>query len=90
VIAGVRGGEVTLTFSPDLITNRGLRVLGASGVSTSAHERAIDLLESGAFPTKEVPSRTAGFADVGNLLGVMAGETSEAPPLHAVFVPDRV
>ncbi len=90
VIAGVRGGEITLRFSPDLITNRGLTITGASGVSTSAHRRALELLASGAFPIDEVPERTAGFADLDQLLILMAGEGGAAPPLHAVFVPDQV
>jgi len=88
VIAGVRGGEVTLTFSPDLIVNRGLRLAGASGVTTAAHEQALRLLVEGTFPAAEIPRRTAGFADVGDLLLDMAGEGPNAPPLHGVFVPD--
>jgi alcohol dehydrogenase len=87
VIAGVRGGEVTLTFSPDLITNRALRVTGASGVSTTAHERAFELLAGGAFPAGGIPRRTAGFADVSQLLAAMAGERGQDLPVHAVFVP---
>ncbi len=89
VIAGVRGGEVTLTFSPDLITNRALHVIGASGVSTRAHERALEMLSGGAFPAGDaVPRRTAGFGDVHRLLALMAGEGTHEPPVHAVFVPD--
>jgi alcohol dehydrogenase len=88
VIAGVRGGEVTLTFSPDLIVNRGLRITGASGVSTAAHEQALQLLVDGAFPAASIPRRTAGFADVADLLLTMAGEGDAEPPLHGVFVPD--
>ena len=89
VIAGVRGGEVTLTFSPDLIVNRGLRLTGASGVSTSAHEKALRLLVEGTFPAASIPRRTAGFTDVGDLLLDMAGEGPNTPPLHGVFVPDQ-
>jgi alcohol dehydrogenase len=88
VIAGVRGGEVTLTFSPDLIVNRGLRLTGASGVSTAAHEQALRLLVDGTFPAADIPRRTAGFVDVGDLLLDMAGDGSHPPPLHGVFVPD--
>jgi alcohol dehydrogenase len=88
VIAGVRGGEVTLTFSPDLIVNRGLRITGASGVTTAAHEQALRLLVDGTFPAARIPRRTAGFGDVGELLLDMAGEGSNPPPLHGVFVPD--
>ncbi|HEY8546182.1 MAG TPA: alcohol dehydrogenase catalytic domain-containing protein [Acidimicrobiales bacterium] len=87
VVAGVRGGEVTLTFAPDLIVNRGLRLQGASGVSTAAHERALDLLVTGTFPAARIPRRTAGFADVGDLLLTMAGASGDPPPLHGVFVP---
>jgi len=87
VVAGVRGGEVTLTFAPDLIVQRGLRIMGASGVSTAAHEQALELLVSGAFPAARIPRQTAGFADVGELLLTMAGQTERVPPLHGVFVP---
>jgi alcohol dehydrogenase len=88
VIAGVRGGEVTLSFEPDLITNRGLHVIGASGVSTASHARALELLASGAFPWGTIPRRGAGFDDVGDLLATMAGERGDELPVHALFVPD--
>lgn len=88
VVAGVRGGEVTLTFEPDLIVNRGLRIMGASGVSTAAHEQALALLVDGTFPADRIPRQTAGFADVGELLLTMAGESDRPPPLHGVFVPE--
>lgn len=87
VVAGVRGGPVSVTFEPDLISVRGQRILGASGVSTRAHHEALRLLGNGAFPATAVSRRTAGFADVGALLCDMAGEGGKAPPLHAVFVP---
>jgi alcohol dehydrogenase len=88
VIAGVRGGAVTLTFEPDFITNRGLRVIGASGVSTAAQRRALELVASGAFPWTVIPRRSAGFSDVDELLATMAGERGDEMPVHAVFVPD--
>lgn len=88
VVAGVRGGEVTLTFSPDLIVQRGLRLTGASGVSTAAHEQALRLLIDGTFPASRIPRQAAGFSGVADLLLTMAGETDTPPPLHAVFVPD--
>jgi len=88
VIAGVRGGEVTLTFEPDFITNRGLHVIGASGVSTAAHRRAFELVAAGAFPWRVIPRRSAGFGDLADLLATMAGERGDDMPVHAVFVPD--
>jgi alcohol dehydrogenase len=88
VVAGVRGGEVTLTFAPDLIVQRGLRLSGASGVSTAAHEQALRLLVDGTFPAARIPRQTAGFAGLTDLLLTMAGETGAPPPLHGVFVPD--
>jgi alcohol dehydrogenase len=88
VIAGVRGGAVTMTFEPDFITNRGLHVIGASGVSTDSHARAFELLASGDFPWRTVPRRSAGFDDVAELLATMAGERGDDLPVHAVFVPD--
>jgi alcohol dehydrogenase len=88
VVAGVRGGAVSLTFDPDLIVRRGLHVIGASGVSTAAHEQALRLLVEGTFPADRIPRQTAGFADVADLLLTMAREADAAPPLHGVFVPD--
>ncbi len=88
VVAGARGGRVTIEFEPDLIAARALRLLGASSVSTSAQRRAIDLVASGAFDANSVTRRTAGFDDIGELLLLMAGERDEIPPIHAVFVPD--
>jgi alcohol dehydrogenase len=77
-----------MTFEPDFITNRGLHVIGASGVSTDSHARAFELLASGDFPWRTVPRRSAGFDDVAELLATMAGERGDDLPVHAVFVPD--
>jgi len=88
VIAGIRGGPVTVTVQPDLITNRGLRIIGASGVSTSAHARALELLAGGDALGAPIPRREAGFDGIAHLLATMAGETDDVAPVHAVFVPD--
>ncbi|HZP28801.1 MAG TPA: alcohol dehydrogenase catalytic domain-containing protein [Acidimicrobiia bacterium] len=87
VVAGIRGRSVTATVVPDLVPTRELRVLGASGVAADAHRRAVELVASGRFPFESLPRRTAGFADVGELLSTMAGETDAVAPLHNVFVP---
>jgi alcohol dehydrogenase len=87
VVAGIRGHGIEATFSPDIIPMRELRLLGASGVATDAHERAVHLVASGRFPFEALPRTTAGFSDVSELLATMAGETRTTPPMHAVFVP---
>lgn len=87
VIAGTRGSTSTPGFDPDLVVYKELRILGALGVDVTAYRAAIDLLASRKYPFEDLPRRTAGFDDIGELLRTMAGETDEAPPVHAVFVP---
>ena len=65
-----------------------MRLGPGTSVSTAAHEQALQLLVDGAFPAASIPRRTAGFADVADLLLTMAGEGDAEPPLHGVFVPD--
>jgi alcohol dehydrogenase len=88
VVAGTRGGgHVDTAFDPDLIVYKELRVIGALGVDTVAYTRALELLAARRFPFEELPRRVVGLDDVGSLLALMAGE-GEAPPVHAVVVPD--
>jgi hypothetical protein len=62
--------------------------VGATGVPWNAQQRALDLLSTSLASFGDIPTGTAGFADVGELLTVMAGRADTDPPVHAVFVPD--
>jgi len=87
VLAGTRGTPDAPGFDPDLIVYKEIRVVGALGVDAPAYRSALALLASGAFPFADLPRRTAGFAGIEELLGLMAGETAGERPVHAVFVP---
>jgi alcohol dehydrogenase len=86
VVAGTRGTDATPGFSSDLVVYKELRLIGALGVDAVAYADAFELLDSGRFPFEALPRRTAGFADMSELLRDMAGE-GETPPVHAVFTP---
>ena len=85
VVAGTRGG-IRSEFDADQIVYKELRVLGALGVDTASYTEALELLAARRFPFEALPRGVAGLDDVGDLLGLMAGESS-VPPAHAVVVP---
>ena len=87
VLAGTRGSAETPNFWPDLIVYKELRLLGALGVDSAAYEAALELLAAGGGELAGLPRRIEGFAGMEALLGAMAGEGDEAPPVHAVLVP---
>jgi alcohol dehydrogenase len=88
VVAGTRGGgHVDTAFDPDQIVYKELRLIGALGVDTAAYTRALELLAARRYPFEGLPRRVVGLDDVGPLLALMAGEV-DAPPVHAVVVPD--
>lgn len=87
VMAGTRGSPTTPGFDPDHLVYKELRVLGALGVDGASYGAALELLASGRYAFAELPRVVAGTASVESLLGLMAGESSQSPPVHAVVVP---
>jgi alcohol dehydrogenase len=87
VIAGLRGAVDLVGFRPDLIVDRELHVEGIRGVDSQDYADALALLASGRFDFEAMPLRTAGFSDLGDLLDTMAGQTDDAPPVRAAFIP---
>jgi alcohol dehydrogenase len=87
VLAGTRGSPEVPGFDPDLIVYKEIKVVGALGVDTRSYETAINLLQSGLYPFVDLTRQTAGFDDVEALVQAMAGESSDPPPVHAVFTP---
>jgi alcohol dehydrogenase len=85
VVAGTRAGARARDFDPDPIVYKELRILGALGVNTDAYAQALDLLATHRFPFATLPRQVAALDDVGDLLGLMAGDG--VPPVHAVVVP---
>jgi alcohol dehydrogenase len=87
VIAGVRNSTATPGFNPDAITFKELTIIGALGVDAPVYRRALTLLASDRYPFRDVSRRVEPITRAGELLATMAGETGEAPPVHAVLVP---
>ena len=87
VVAGTRGAGAVTEFQPDLVVYKELRIVGALGVDAPAYRTALDLLASGRYPFAELPRRVADLDGLADLVGVMAGETDQTPPVHAVLVP---
>jgi len=85
VVAGTRGG-VRSEFDADQIVYMELRVLCALGVDTVSYTETFELLAAGRFRFEALPRRVASLDDLGDLPGLMAGESS-IPHLHAVVVP---
>lgn len=87
VVAGTRGEARAPGFDPDHLVYKELRILGALGVDTGSYRQALDLLASGRYPFADLPRQVRPTAAVGSLLQVMAGETDQVPPVHAVVAP---
>jgi alcohol dehydrogenase len=87
VLAGTRGSNDTPGFAPDHIVYKELQVVGALGVDYAAYEAALQLLASGRWPFVDVSRRCVDLDGVEVLLRTMAGETDDAPPVHAVVAP---
>jgi alcohol dehydrogenase len=64
-----------------------LQLIGALGVDATAYTAALDLLASGRWPFAALPRRGVGLDGVEDLVRTMAGEGSDAPPVHAVVIP---
>jgi alcohol dehydrogenase len=87
VLAGVRNSTATPGFNPDAITFKELTIIGALGVDAPVYRRALALLASDTYPFRDVSRRVEPIERAGELLATMAGETDQAPPVHAVLVP---
>jgi alcohol dehydrogenase len=87
VMAGTRGSAETPGFWPDLIVFKEVRIQGALGVDAPAYRRALEILETGAYPFADLPRRTSGLEGAAELLEVMAGEREAPPPVHGALVP---
>ncbi|WP_221585468.1 zinc-binding dehydrogenase [Microbacterium sp. G2-8] len=86
VLAGLKGGR-EISLPTDHIINRALTVKGAFGVDASANERAIALLESGAFALEKMHTHTFGLDDVGLAIETLAGESDDASAIHVSVHP---
>jgi len=89
VFAGVRNSDETPGFRPDAITFKELTIIGALGVDAPVYARALKLLASDKYPFRDLERRVEPLENAAELLAVMARETDEIPPTHAVLVPRR-
>ncbi len=87
VMAGTRGSGETPGFWPDMIVYKELHIVGALGVDAPAYKKALEILSSGAYPFADLRREVADLDTTSILLGKMAGEGSEAPPIHGVLTP---
>jgi alcohol dehydrogenase len=88
VVAGMRGGNDTPGFWPDIIPLKEVRILGVLGVDTPSYMAALELLASGRYPFADLPRKVVGLDGAADLLELMAGGTGEEPaPVHGVIDP---
>ncbi len=86
-VAGIHGHAGIPNFQPDPIVVKELRILGTRGTDRAEFEKAVELLATNRYPFAEIPRRTAGLEELPELLAVMAGEGTQAPPPFAALVP---
>jgi alcohol dehydrogenase len=87
VVAGIRGKPDPPNFWPDHIVTKELHIIGTIGVDVDAYRPALELLAEGRYPFAELPRRCVGLDGAAELLGAMAGESSDFRPVHGVIVP---
>jgi alcohol dehydrogenase len=87
VLAGTRASTETPGFAPDHVVLKELRVLGALGVDTASYRAALELVASERYPFASLSRAVVGFDGIPSLLAAMAGDGTEAPPVHGVLAP---
>jgi threonine dehydrogenase-like Zn-dependent dehydrogenase len=82
VLGGLKGAAVP-SFPSDKIVLRGIRVLGARGVTAPAYRDALDLIASERFPFERLRTHVFPLADAERAIQTLAGEI---PGEHAINV----
>lgn len=86
-VAGIHGDHPVPSFRPDAVVTKQLSILGVLGARTEDFAAATALLAAEADRFASVPVLTAGLDGLADLLGVMAGDGPEPPPVFAALVP---
>jgi threonine dehydrogenase-like Zn-dependent dehydrogenase len=87
VLAGTKGQRPVADFFSDRIVVKELRLLGALGVDYDSYEKAIRLIESGAYPLEKMHTHTVPLAEAERALDLLAGKIPGEAAVHIALVP---
>ncbi len=89
VLAGVKGFRPIEGFVSDKIVMKEIRVCGAIGVSSSAYQSAIRLIESGRAPLHKMHTHDFALKDAETAIRTLARETEDKSAIHCALQPGR-
>lgn len=86
VLGGLKGTDVE-AFPSDRVVLKGLRVIGARGVTYAAYRSAIDTIASGVIPLERLRTHTFSLDQASTAVEVLAGEHPGESAVNVVIVP---
>jgi threonine dehydrogenase-like Zn-dependent dehydrogenase len=87
VLAGTKGMRPVADFYSDRVVLKELTIYGALGVDSPSYERAIRLIESGAYPLERMHTHTLPLAEAERALRLLAGEEPGEGAIHIALTP---
>jgi threonine dehydrogenase-like Zn-dependent dehydrogenase len=88
VLAGTKGGAEVEGFVSDELVLNNVRLQGTLGTRSWSFDRAIDAIESGAYPLDELHTHTVPIDDLEYALQLQGGEIADESGFHITVVPD--
>ena len=89
VLAGVKGFKPVDNFVSDLIVMKEINLRGAIGVTSSGYKSAIDLLENGNVPFKEMHTHDFPLQDAELAIKTLAREIEGDESIHSCLIPPQ-
>lgn len=87
VLAGAKGTHTVDGLVSDRIILKGIRILGARGVTSRAYAAAIALMESGRHPIEQLHTHKVGLADTERGLAILGGQVPGESAIQVTIVP---
>jgi len=88
-LAGAKGNLREVSLVVDAVALRGLRLVGAVGVSSWAYGQAVRLLASGKYPLSRLHTHSFSLDEAEYALSVLAGEVEGEQGIHIQLHPGR-
>ena len=89
VLAGVKGFKPVDNFVSDLIVMKEINLRGAIGVTSSGYKSAIDLLENGNVPFKDMHTHDFPLQDAELAIKTLAREIEGDESIHSCLIPPQ-
>jgi threonine dehydrogenase-like Zn-dependent dehydrogenase len=87
VLAGTKAHRSVENFVSDRVVLKGLTIIGALGVNSSAYRQAIRIIESGRYPLEKLHTHTFPLEEAERAVRTAGGEFSQEKAVHVALVP---